>query len=214
MTDIDGGANPNIMILQPVKADEVLKRGRPKTKVNPDDVYKPPPINVSSTEGKQPSQAEKKQALRNKKQEIEEVKTRIVEDLNDVLIETISSIGVPAEFLYVSGKVPAKSVSSKYTELGNAFCINDLQANFMAHGWVEAKEVPALKKILGESKKEGPSYLWIGLGILGALSYIKQLTTAINEIKNLTNTLNSIKQQQEAQQEAPETGTRDFNGLE
>jgi hypothetical protein len=103
------------------------------------------------------------------------------------------TVGIPGEFLYKTGAPKSKVIDSNYTELANSFCINDSQANWIAHGIVEAKEIPQVKKLLGGPAHEGPSYLWMILGGFGAFSYAKQLTTAIKQLKEITDALNTIQ---------------------
>ncbi len=201
MSDFEESAkrepNPNIMILQPVKADEVLKRGRPKTRVQPDDVYKPP-SSTSSTSSYTPGlKKPAPKSPRDKKREIEDLATKIVEDLNEGIIEALTTVGIPAEFLYKNGKAPIPTVSSKYTDLGNMLCVSPLQANWMAHGWFEAKDIPAIKRFVGDGNKEGPSYIWMALGGLGAAGYLSQLVKAVNALNGIKDELKKIQTQQE-----------------
>ena len=197
----------NVFILEPVKADEVLKRGRPKTKVSPSDVYT---TSTTSTQGSVKAASDKVRILRDKKKEIEDTKRQIVEDLNDSIIEVITTIGIPEEFLYKGGRPPVKVNNSKYTELGNAFIIQDVPASWMAHGYVEAKELPALKKLLGANNKEGPSYFWMGLGALGLISYITSLVKGVNEIKKISKLI-SDKQIKQEEEESPNVVRPQFN---
>jgi hypothetical protein len=88
-----------------------------------------------------------------------------------------------------------------------------MQAQWMARGWVEAKEVPMIKKLMGENKSDGPGYIWMLLGGLGVFSYTTQLMKAMKMMSELKDTLNQMKansaaaQQQEEQQQGPSAPT-------
>jgi hypothetical protein len=216
----------NIMILQAVKAEDVGKRGpgRPQTKINPtnvrpDQVY--PAGSPQSASALKASQAAEDEAERlrlrkieRKKRETADLTRTIVEEYNDQIISAIVSVGFPAEFLYKPGFIPKSAqVNSGYTDLANALCINPMQAQWMARGWVEAKEVPMIKKLMGENKSDGPGYIWMLLGGLGVFSYTTQLMKAMKMMSELKDTLNQMKansaaaQQQEEQQQGPSAPT-------
>ncbi len=179
----------NVVILQPVKADEVGKRGRPRSKVRPDEVKTggaPKIPSLPLTDDEKEKQRKLKQARINNTQAI------IVNDLNEAIISGIASLGIPAQFLYKTGHPKVEAVNTNYTDLAALFCINSSQANWIARGWIEAQEIPAVKRVVG-TPKEGPSYLWIVLGGFGALSYVTQLSRAIKMLKEIKETLERVE---------------------
>jgi hypothetical protein len=198
----------NVMILTPVNAEEVGKRGpgRPRTKVNPTDVkvtpssVYPPPQTSAAAKAAQVAEDEQEKKrlakLARKRAETTDLKNQIVGEFNDQIIEALISVGFPSEYLYKPGYVPKSSiVNSNYSELGNALCINPSQAQWMARGWVEAKEIPQVKKLIGEGgKTDGPAYLWVALGGLGLFSYVSQLTKAMKMIGEIRDHMSRIAQ--------------------
>ncbi len=206
--------NPPVksFVMQAVDTDQLTRpRGRPRTKVQPSEVYTSTP-----KQNQPPTQQEKKQEKKNKKAQVEEVTRKILEDFNDAIIEGISTIGVPAEFLYKSGRSPVRIVNTQYTDLANMLCINPMQANWMAHAYIELAEVPAIKKLIGEGgEKEGPSYIWMGLGLLGLGSYVVQMTKAIKALTDIKAKFDAITAMQEeadkARQNPTENVVRNFS---
>lgn len=196
------------IIMQP--ADVTPKpRGRPRTKVQPADVRQPtgptspfqtgaggvpgsPPPRApgshvtGSTSTAKSVEDELRKKAEKKAKEIKDLTGKIVGDFNDQLLAGIITLGIPAGFLYKEGHGPVSEMpDSIYTPIGQAICINPMQANWIAHGILEAKEFPLIQKITLGGKEDGPSYFWLALGGLGMLSYFQGLLTAVTQMRKL-----------------------------
>lgn len=190
----EGAGDRNIVILQPVRAEDVGRRGRPRTKVNPSDVRVTPdkvypapqapggPAPTKAEEDK--ADAEKRRKRERRAREVDEIKEKIVTDLNEQILQGLVSFGVPQEFLY-KGRPRSAVVSNNYTDIGNALCVTPMHANWMAHGYLELRDVPAIKKWIGQSNPDSVSWFWVGFGALGLLSYLTQLKQAMDMLKDL-----------------------------
>lgn len=191
---------PKTIIMEPVDPDELFKprRGRPRTKVRPNEVYTPPP-----TQPKAAGKEDGKPTKESKDKAVKAVTEKLVNDFNAGLIEALTTVGIPEQFLYANGRATVQVVNNQYTPLGNALCINKTQANWMAHGFVEAKEIPWVGKLVGPtSDKEGPSYFWMILGAVGLGSYILQMSKAVNALHEIQGKLKQMSVKIEAQDES------------
>jgi hypothetical protein len=192
------------VILQPASVGPTTgtKRGRPRTKVQPADVRTfgslpgPPPPRAPGTPPSskvvtdEDEQRRRKQERKDK--DIKSLQAKIVKEFNEQLLEGLSTLGIPAAFIWKDGNSPIQVVDSNLTPMAQAICINPMQANWMAHGIVEAKEFPAIQKLM-IGKQEGPSYLWLALGGLGLISYLQGLFTAVSQMRKLMAELQAIQ---------------------
>jgi hypothetical protein len=192
-----GDSGEKIIILQPTKPEDVPKRGRPRTKVQPAEVRTQPSTTQSSapiSSQLQKNEEERRRLLNQKKhREVDEYQKKIITEFNDQLIEAFVALGFPGEFFYTSGSPKKLAKDPNYTDLANGIMINDLQAGWIAHGLVEIKYIPAIQKLMIGSNPDGPSYFWIAMGALGIFSYASTLVTTMKKLREIMATLENIK---------------------
>jgi hypothetical protein len=201
-----GDSGEKIIILQPTKPEQVAKRGRPRTKVQPTEVrLQPPPSQPSSapiSSQLQKNEEERRRLLSQKKaREVTEYQKKIITEFNDQLIEAFVALGFPGEFFYTSGSPKKLAKDPNYTDLANGIMVNDLQAGWIAHGLVEIKYIPAIQRLLIGTNPDGPSYFWIAMGALGAFSYATTIMTTMKKLKEIMATLQDIKSAQPSEPE-------------
>lgn len=205
-------------ILQPLKPGEVRApkpRGRPRTKVQPVDLQSTFPdstviqrpgqapggvgpqqrITPQAPAPKQESEAEKKARLKNNyNKRVDELQAKIVTEFNSQLLQALMVVGIPGNFLFKEGSIPAKAVeNSPYTPLGQALTLNPYQADWIAHGIVEVEKVEWVKKLNLTYDPEKPSYFWIGMAGLGSISYIGGMLSAVSEMRKMVNELKNLQ---------------------
>lgn len=205
MSDIPFGQNSSensgekIIILQPTRPEDVPKRGRPRTKVQPAEVRAGSPTPSTPSSGPvsaqlQKNEEERRRLLNQKKaREVDEYRKKIITEFNDQLIEAFCALGFPSEFFYTSGSPKKLAKDPNYTDLANGIMINDLQAGWVAHGLVEVKYIPAIQKLMIGTNPDGPSYFWIAMGALGIFSYASTVVTTMKKLREIMATLQQIK---------------------
>jgi hypothetical protein len=210
-------------VLQPLKPGEsrpasAPRRGRPRTKVQPADlssglgaVFPDASLRTAaSTPGAQQriapappgakveSESEKKARLKQQYvKHVDELQKKIVTEFNDQLLQALMVVGIPGSFLYKDGSIPAKALKdSIYTPLGQALTINAYQADWIAHGICEVEKAEWVKKLNLTFDPDKPSYFWIGMGGLGAISYIGGMISAVTEMRKMVTELKNLQKMQ------------------
>lgn len=202
------------VVLQPMQPKESKERrppGRPKTTVRPDDVRTggqrvTPTARAEKVEPRPESESERKARLRTAyNKQVDDLQKKIVGEFNDQLLQALMVVGVPAGFLYKEGAIPKKvAPDSIYTPLGESLTLNAFQADWIAHGIVELEKLPWLKNLNLTYDPDKPSYFWVGMGGLGAVSYVAGLLTAVGQLRKMINELKQLQQMQTVGAAGPE----------
>jgi len=173
-------------------------------------IVTPPPRTpakkVESTEDVEKKEAIAREKLAKKKARAVEIEVKIREDLNDFIMSTLISVGVPVDALYKPGMapVPKRNNANKYTDLGNILAVSDMQASVWARFAAEVEATDSGKKV--SSVVSGDSKIPLVIYGLGSLvmgvQYIRSVLPVIQRIAEANNAMKQSQEQQKGENDA------------
>jgi len=158
---------------------------------------------VDTEEEQDKKEAIAREKLAKKKLRAVEIEVKIREDLNDFIMSTLISVGVPVDALYKPGMapVPKRSNTNKYTDLGNILAVSDMQASVWARFAAEVEATDSGKKVAsvvsGDSKIPLVIY---GLGsLVMGVQYMRGVMPVLQRISEANNAMKQSQEQQKGE---------------